>query len=68
MRHLEATVCQKIRQRSEVGLKKYGVSMADEVLSRYEWLVHAQQEAMDLAIYLEKLIQMELMEMMKDGD
>ena len=68
MSQLEETVCQKIRQPSEVGLKKYGVSMADEVLSRYEWLVHAQQEAMDLAIYLEKLIQMELMEMMKDGD
>ena len=68
MSQLEETVCQKIRQRSEGGLKKYGVSMADEVLSRYEWLVHAQQEAMDLAIYLEKLIQMELMEMMKDGD
>ena len=26
-------------------------------LSELEWLVHAQEEAMDLAIYLEKLIQ-----------
>lgn len=68
MSQVEETVCQKIRQRAEVGLKKYGVSMADEVLSRYDWLVHAQQEAMDLAIYLEKLIQMELLELMNNGD
>ncbi len=26
-------------------------------LSEVEWLIHAQEEAMDLAIYLEKLIQ-----------
>ena len=31
--------------------------MADETLSRLQWLIHAQQEAMDLAVYLEKLIQ-----------
>ena len=68
MSSIEETVCNKIRQRADVGLKKYGVSMADEVLSRYDWLVHAQSEAMDLAIYLEKLIQMELMEMIKNGE
>ena len=68
MSSIEETVCNKILQRAEVGLKKYGVSMADEVLSRYDWLVHAQQEAMDLAIYLEKLIQMELMELMANGN
>ena len=26
-------------------------------LSELDWLIHAQEEAMDLAIYLEKLIQ-----------
>ncbi len=28
-------------------------------LSRLDWLRHAQEEAMDLAVYLEKLIQLE---------
>jgi hypothetical protein len=28
-------------------------------LSRLEWLIHAQEEAMDLAVYLQKLIEME---------
>jgi hypothetical protein len=28
-------------------------------LSSLEWLIHAQEEAMDLAVYLEKLIALE---------
>jgi len=28
-------------------------------LSRLEWLKHAQEEAMDLAVYLQKLIELE---------
>jgi hypothetical protein len=28
-------------------------------LSRLEWLKHAQEEAMDLAVYLQKLIDLE---------
>ena len=28
-------------------------------LSRIEWLVHAQEEAMDLAVYLQKLLELE---------
>lgn len=39
--------------------QKYGKSMNRSDLSRRQWLVHAQEEAMDLAIYLEKLIQEE---------
>ena len=33
--------------------------MERDDLSRLEWLKHAQEEAMDLAVYLQKLIQME---------
>jgi len=29
-------------------------------LSRLEWLVHAQEEAMDLAVYLQRIIEMEM--------
>ena len=57
MSEIEDTVCRKITARASFGEKKYGVSMADETLSRLQWLIHAQQEAMDLAVYLEKLIQ-----------
>ena len=60
MSAIEDKVCEKIQKRATVGLKKYGVSMEDEQLSRLKWLIHAQQEAMDLAIYLQKLIEIEM--------
>lgn len=57
MSQIEHAVAAKIKQRAETGLKKYGVGMDRSDLSRLEWLNHAQQEAMDLCVYLEKLIQ-----------
>lgn len=59
MSRIEDNVCNKIKTRSEVGKKKYGVTMEEESLSRLGWLIHAQEEAMDLAVYLQKLIEME---------
>ena len=59
MSRIEDEVCKKIKARSEVGKQKYGVTMEEETLTRLEWLIHAQQEAMDLAVYLQKLIEME---------
>lgn len=56
---IEQNVCRKIEQRAEVGLAKYGVSVEDAPLSKLQWLRHAQEEAMDFAVYIEKLIQME---------
>ena len=52
-------MCKKIAQRAEVGKNKYGVTMETASLSRLEWLIHAQEEAMDLAVYLQKLIDIE---------
>ena len=46
-------------QRSVVGLHKYGVTVNDNPLSRRQWLQHALEEALDLANYLQKLIQEE---------
>lgn len=57
MSKIEYKVCTKITQRAELGKKKYGVTMDREDLTELQWLIHAQEEAMDLAIYLEKLIQ-----------
>ena len=54
MSKIENIVCAKITQRAEVGKSKYGTTMERVDLSGLEWLVHAQEEAMDLAVYLEK--------------
>ena len=59
MSKYEDAVCKKIQDRAEVGLKKYGVSLERTDLSRLDWLIHAQEEAMDLANYLERIIQQE---------
>ncbi len=51
----EEAVIEKIRLRRDVGRKKYGVSMERDDLSIEDWVKHAQEEAMDLAIYLERV-------------
>jgi hypothetical protein len=56
MSKIESKVCDKILERSQIGKQKYGVTMERQDLSRLQWLKHAQEEAMDLAVYLEKLI------------
>ena len=57
MSKIEEEVCFKILKRSDVGKKKYNTTMEREDLSKLDWLKHAQEEAMDLAVYLEKIIQ-----------
>jgi len=59
MSRIEDEVCARIKQRSAIGLAKYGVTMADETLTRKQWLVHLQEELMDSVVYLQKLIEME---------
>ena len=51
------SVIEQFKQRSEVGLKKYNTTLDRTDLNRLEWLQHAQEEAMDLILYLEKLKQ-----------
>lgn len=55
----EEAVIQKIRLRRNAGRKKYGTTMERTDLNRLQWLQHAQEEAMDLAIYLERLMREE---------
>ena len=54
---IEDAVASKVIGRAMDGLAKYGVTMERTDLSRLDWLIHAQEEAMDLAVYLERLIQ-----------
>ena len=49
------SVIEQFKQRSEVGKVKYGITLDRTDLSRLEWINHAQQEAMDMILYLEKL-------------
>lgn len=46
----------KMLERSEVGLRKYGVGMDRADMTTLWALKLAQEEAMDLAVYLEWLI------------
>lgn len=56
MSKIEDAVADKLLKRAEAGRAKYGVTMERTDLSRLDWLTHAQEEAMDLAVYLERLI------------
>ena len=51
-----ASVRVKLLQRSDVGLRKYGVTTERGDVGTIGWLKHAQEEAMDLCIYLEAAI------------
>jgi hypothetical protein len=51
------SVISQFKKRSEVGIAKYGVTLDRTDLSTLDWLNHAQQEAMDFCLYLEKLKQ-----------
>lgn len=57
MSGIEIAVADKLQKRAAAGLSKYGVTMERTDLSCLDWLIHAQEEAMDLAVYLERLIQ-----------
>jgi len=53
---ISESVAASIMSRAALGLQKYGVTMDRACLSRADWLRHAQEEAMDLAVYLERCI------------
>jgi len=53
---IEALVCEEIAQRQQLGINKYGTTVADSSLSLREWLQHALEESLDQAIYLRRAI------------
>ena len=48
-------VAQLMRTRADKGKQTYGTTMDRDDLSTDEWLDHAIEEALDLAIYLTKV-------------
>jgi tRNA A37 threonylcarbamoyladenosine biosynthesis protein TsaE len=48
-------VIAKYRQRSELGIAKYGTTLDENKATLIEWLTHLQEELMDATLYIEKL-------------
>ena len=48
-------VLSRFSERSRVGIAKYNTTLERTDLSTLEWLTHAQEEAMDFVLYLERL-------------
>ena len=51
------SVMHKFADRAEAGEKKYGTNLERTDLTTLEWINHAQEEAMDFVLYLERLKQ-----------
>ena len=47
-------VVNKFKQRSDVGYKKYGITLDDDPSKVVDWLNHLQEELMDAVLYLQK--------------
>ena len=52
------SVISRFKERSAVGIDKYNTTLEDSTESFAAFLNHAQEEAMDFCLYLEKLKQM----------
>jgi hypothetical protein len=48
-------VLSRFAERSKLGIMKYNTTLERNDLSALEWLTHAQEEAMDFVLYLERL-------------
>lgn len=53
----EKRVCEDISRRQAFGMGKYGVSVENNPLTQREWVNHAYQEALDLAVYLRRIME-----------
>ena len=53
----ESLVCADIMRRQQLGINKYGTTLADNPLPLRDWLQHAYEECIDQANYLKRAIQ-----------
>lgn len=51
------SVIQQFKERSRIGMMKYGTNLDRTDLDVLDWIQHAQEEHMDAILYLEKLKQ-----------
>lgn len=52
----EARICTEIAARQQMGINKYGTTVAENPLSLRAWLNHAYEETLDKAVYLKRAI------------
>ena len=53
----ETEVCADIKRRQELGIAKYGTTVAGNPLELRQWLQHAYEEKLDDAVYMKRAIQ-----------
>lgn len=53
----EARVINDIARRQQMGIDKYGTTVAENPLALKEWLQHAYEETLDKAVYLRRAIE-----------
>lgn len=53
----EARVCDLIAARQRLGIAKYGTTVEKNPLTHRQWLQHALEESLDLAVYLARSIE-----------
>lgn len=63
----EADVCADIAKRQRRGIAKYGTTVRENPLQRKDWIRHAYEEALDLAVYLKRLMECENLERIKQS-
>lgn len=51
------SVIQDLNDRSQLGIKKYGTTLSDNNLTHKQWLQHAYEEALDMALYLKRAME-----------
>lgn len=56
----------KLLERSSRGQAKYGTTLTRDDFDTLDWIRHAQEEVMDMALYLERLYR-DIERMMDDG-
>lgn len=50
------SVVDKFVSRSDVGFKKYGVTLEDDNSDLNTWMTHLQEELLDSVLYIEKVL------------
>ncbi len=53
---IEAEVCADIARRQQVGINKYGTTVAENPLTLLDWMRHEYEEQLDAVVYKRRQI------------
>jgi len=56
----ELAVCNDIAMRQTMGIKKYGMTVSDNPLTKAQWRQHLYEELLDAVVYLKREMQEEM--------